>query len=65
MSRVGLLTPCFVPRGGFLYTMIVLGGGFLPLRVVSRGGWFWVKLIAALNVHCSGQLRDIKVLFEK
>ena len=26
---VGLLIPCFVPRGGVLYTMIVQGGGFL------------------------------------
>ena len=24
---MGLLTPCFVPRGGFLYTMTVPGGG--------------------------------------
>ena len=24
-----LLTPCFVPKGGFLYTMIVPGEGFL------------------------------------
>ena len=39
---MGLLTPCLVPRGGFLYTMIVQGGGFLPpsSRVprVCRGG---------------------------
>ena len=27
---VGLLTPCFVPREGFFYTMIVQGRGFLP-----------------------------------
>ena len=26
---MGLLTPCIVPRGGFLYRMIVPGGGFL------------------------------------
>ena len=26
---MGLLTPCSVPKGGFLYTMIVPGGGFL------------------------------------
>ena len=38
MSRVGLLTPCSVPRGGFLYTMIVPGGGFLlPLSRVPGG----------------------------
>ena len=24
------MTPCFVPRGGVLYTMIVLGERFLP-----------------------------------
>ena len=28
-TGVGLLTPCSVTRGGFLYTMIVPGGGFL------------------------------------
>ena len=46
-----LLTACFVPRGGFLYTIIVPGEGFCPLRVMSRGfsggGWFWTKFIAA------------------
>ena len=26
---MGLLTPCIVPRGGFLYRMIVPGGGLL------------------------------------
>ena len=26
---MGLLIPCSVPRGGFLYTMIVPRGGFL------------------------------------
>ena len=31
-----LLTPCSVPRGGFLYTMIVPGEGFCSLQVVSR-----------------------------
>ena len=35
---MGLLTPCFVAREGFLYTMIVLEEGFCPLRVVSWGG---------------------------
>ena len=39
---MGLLTPCSVPRGGFLYTIIVPGGGFLlpSSRVprVCRGG---------------------------
>ena len=52
---VGLLTPCFVPRGEFLYTVIVPGVGFLlPLSGVpevypGRGGWIWMKLIAALS----------------
>ena len=27
---MGLLIPCFVPREGFLYTMIVAEEGFLP-----------------------------------
>ena len=27
---MGSLTPCFVPGGGALYTMIVPGGGLLP-----------------------------------
>ena len=47
---MGLLTPCSVPRGGFLYTMTVQGGGFLPpLSHVpgGRGGrWFWMKFMA-------------------
>ena len=43
MSRgVGLLTLCFVPRGGLLYTMIVPGGRvFAPFKShpggLSRG----------------------------
>ena len=40
--RVGLLTSCFVPRGGFLYTMIVPGRVFAPFKScpegLSRGG---------------------------
>ena len=35
---VGLLTLCFVLRGGFLYRMIVPGEGFCSLQVVSQGG---------------------------
>ena len=39
---MGLLTPYFVPRGGFLYTMIVPGGVFLlpssRVRGVCPGG---------------------------
>ena len=40
---MGLLIPCFVPRGRVLYTMIVPGGRFLPpssrvLGGLSRGG---------------------------
>ena len=34
---MGLLTPCYVPRGGFLYTMIVPGGGFLLLSIRVPG----------------------------
>ena len=42
------MTSCFVPRGGFLYTMIVPRGGFLlPSSRVPGGGWFWMKLIPA------------------
>ena len=40
---MGLLTPCFVPGEGFLYTIIVPGGGvFAPFEScpggLSRGG---------------------------
>ena len=35
---MGLLTPCFVPRGGVLYTMIVPGEGFLPPSSRAPGG---------------------------
>ena len=50
MSRwAGLLTLCFVPRGGFLYTVIVPGGGVLlpssRVQGVCPGeigfGWNW------------------------
>ena len=34
---VGLLTPCSVPRGVFLNTMIVPGEGFCSLQVVYEG----------------------------
>ena len=49
---MGLLILCFVPREGFLYTVIVLGGRVFALFELypgglSRGGWFWMKLIAA------------------
>ena len=53
---MGLLTPCFVPGEGFLYTIIVPGGGFLlpssrvPGVCPGGGGWFWMKLIPALVV---------------
>ena len=33
---VGLLTPCSVPMGAFLYTMIVPGEGFCSLQVCTR-----------------------------
>ena len=32
------MTPCSVPRGGFLYKMIVLGGGFLLPSCRVPGG---------------------------
>ena len=44
---MGLLTPCSVPKGGFLCTMIVPGGRFL-LHSSASGGGFWTKLIPAL-----------------
>ena len=52
---VGLLTPCSVPRGAFLYTMIVPGEGLFFLQVESwlsvpgggGVGWLWMKLIPA------------------
>ena len=34
---VGLSTPCSVPRGAFLYTMIVTEEGFCSLQVVYQG----------------------------
>ena len=34
---VGLLTPCSVLMGAFLYTMIVPGEGFCSLQVVYQG----------------------------
>ena len=34
---MGLLTPCTVPRGGFLYRMIVPVGGFCPGGVCLGG----------------------------
>ena len=34
---VGLLTPCSVLMGAFLYTMIVPGEGFAPFKLCTRG----------------------------
>ena len=34
---VGLSIPCFVPKGGLLYTLIVVGGEFCSLPVLSQG----------------------------
>ena len=54
---VGLFTPCFVPRGGFLYDCDE-GRAFAPFRSYpgdlfwgkgGGGGWFWMKLIPALG----------------
>ena len=51
---VGLLTPCSVPRGAFLYTMIAPGEGFAPFKLCTRGlsrggggGWLRMKLVPA------------------
>ena len=48
---VGLLTPCSVLMGAFLYTMIVPGEDFCSLQVVYQGfvpaGGLWMKLIPA------------------
>ena len=60
---MGLLTPCFVPGEGFLYTIIVPGGGFLlpSSRVPGGGGWFWMKLIPALllRARCTCLIRHV------
>ena len=37
---MGLLSPCSVRRGGFLYTMIVPGG-----RVFGRGGFLYTMIV--------------------
>ena len=34
---VGLLTPCIVSRGGFLYRMIVSGESFAPFKSCPGG----------------------------
>ena len=62
---MGLLTPCFVPGEGFLYTIIVPGGGFLlPSSrvpgVCPGGGWFWMKLIPALRDNVWHQNKQTK-----
>ena len=52
---MGLLTPCFVPRGGILYTMVVPGGGrfLLPLSRlpgVCPGGMVLDEVDTCINV---------------
>ena len=66
---MGLLTPCFVPGEGFLYTIIVPGGGFLlPSSrvpgVCPGGGWFWMKLIPALFGNCNNFLLNTVEIFQ-
>ena len=51
---MGLLTPCFVPGEGFLYTIIVPGGGFLlPLSrvpgVCPGGGMVLDEIDTCIN----------------
>ena len=64
---MGLLTPCIVARGGFLYRMIVPGGRvFAPFKSCpgglsqgwGGGGWLWMKLIPALLCYCVTHLAN-------
>ena len=52
----GHLTPCSVPRGGFLYTVIVPGEGFLLPSSRVPEGWVWMKLIPALLCKIPSQI---------
>ena len=64
---MGLLTPCLVPREGFLYTLIVPGEGFCSFQVVSQGfvpgGWFWMKLIPAVETQCKVRKERVQLRF--
>ena len=47
---MGLLTPCSVPRGGVLYTMIVPGGEFLlPSSRVPEDGMVMDKIDTCIS----------------
>ena len=52
---MGLLTPCSVPRGAFLYTMIVPGEGFAPFKLcpwgLSRGRGVVMDEIDTCNLN--------------
>ena len=50
---MGLLTPCIVLRGGFLYRMIVPGGGFLlpSSRVPGEGGMVMDEIDTCIKVR--------------
>ena len=44
-----LLSPCSVPRGGFLYTMIVPGGGALFTSSHVLGGMVMDEIDTCIN----------------
>ena len=46
---MGLFTPCFVPRGGVLYTMIVPEGEFLPPSSHVLGGMVLDEIDTCIN----------------
>ena len=60
---MGLLTHCFVPRGGFLYTVIVPGGSFLPpssrVPAVCPGGMVLDEIDSCITTTRSGALRKV------
>ena len=55
----GVLTPCSVPRGGFLYTMIVPGGGFLLPSSHVPGGMVLDEIDTCITNCTSDWLMNI------
>ena len=57
---MGFLTPCSVPRGGFLYTMIVTKAGFLlpstRVPLVCRGGLVLDEIDTCISSVFSGRM---------